>query len=136
MPRKDYHYVYIMVHAFLSLLVLLHLCIPINAWQWVNSKRLNIEWQELKDTCGVTIDGTGSACHIDGRNSLELFNSNDTSFRNYVNKLTRNNTLMISFITFPLVQHFMNFHCHIKKLKIDKHHLLFAMDEKVCQQKI
>ena len=38
---------------------------------------------------------------------------------------------MISFITFPLVDHFLNFHCHIKKLKIDKHHLLFAMDEKV-----
>ena len=66
-----------MGYRLFCLLLLLHLVISINAWQWVNSKRLNIEWQELKKTCVVTDDETGGACKIDGINSLELFDSND-----------------------------------------------------------
>ena len=38
---------------------------------------------------------------------------------------------MISFINWPLIQHFLNLFCHLNRLNLAKHHLLFAMDRKV-----
>ena len=92
----------------------------IYAWQYVNSKQLNLEWQKMK-TCKATDGNDRNTCNNNEfGSSLDYFNYNDPTFIQYVHSITSNNTLIISFITFPLIQHYNNFHCHIKKLNLEK----------------
>eukprot|EP00944_MAST-04C_sp_MAST-4C-sp1_P002761 g2761.t1 len=73
----------------------------------------------------------GVVCGSASMGPEQIFDYKNVSFQQFAKSLVRNNTLMISFINWPLIQHFLNHFCHLKKLNLAQHHLLFAMDRKV-----